>query len=140
MPRTEVTVAVPPAGSGFAIVRDAGGCPGLHMAVGALTEEGERALFEDASVFDPRADARAAAGARFGSGYLQGPAAFPAPVFALVNAARDCGLWPELLTPDYALLLGYPPGAVFRPHFDSRFRWGEAVTGVSLGAPSLLTM
>jgi hypothetical protein len=76
----------------------------------------------------------------FGSGDLQGPAAFPAPVFALVDACRDSGLWSELIAPDYALLLGYPPGAVFRPRSDSRFRWGEVVTGASLGAPSLLTM
>ena len=53
---------------------------------------------------------------------------------------RDCGLYPGLTSPNYCMSLTYPHGAVFPKHWDSRYRWGEAVLGVSLGAPARLTM
>ena len=58
----------------------------------------------------------------------------------LINAVRDCGLYPGLTSPNYCMSLTYPHGAVFPEHWDSRYRWGEAVLGVSLGAPARLTM
>lgn len=48
--------------------------------------------------------------------------------FALLNAVRDCGLQPDLVTPDYCMSLSYPPNAVFDKHRHSRYRWGEVRT------------
>lgn len=52
---------------------------------------------------------------------------------------RDCGLQPDLVTPDYCMSLSYPPNAVFPIHWDSRYRWGEYVLGVSMGSSAYIT-
>lgn len=59
-------------------------------------------------------------------------------VFQVLNAVRDTGMCPEMITHNYCLSLGYPGKAIFAAHFDSRFQWGEVVLGVSLGAPCML--
>ena len=59
-------------------------------------------------------------------------------MFAICNVVKDSGLFPGYITPDYCLALNYPPGAGFQHHFDSRYRWGETVVGVSLGQPSTI--
>ena len=58
---------------------------------------------------------------------------FPTYCFQIANAVRDSGLCAELITPDFMLTLAYPPGTGFKSHYDSRYNWGEAVVGVSVG-------
>ena len=52
----------------------------------------------------------------------------------MINAVRDCGLVPDLVTPDYCMSLSYPHSATFAKHFDSRYRWGEARRGARFQA------
>ena len=40
--------------------------------------------------------------------------------------------------PNYCLPLHYSKGTTFSSHFDSRYRWGETVMGINLGAPSVI--
>jgi len=54
--------------------------------------------------------------------------------FQLANVVRDSGLSPGIVQPDYALHLNYAGArAAFNAHFDSRYRWGESVIGITLG-------
>jgi alkylated DNA repair dioxygenase AlkB len=57
----------------------------------------------------------------------------------MLNSITAAGFHPELMNrPDYLLVLGYPPGAGFGFHFDSRHRWGEEIVGFSIGAPTVM--
>lgn len=115
----------------FRIIRNAGGVPGLMVALNAFTEEAERRLFEEQSLFlsefsfDPRNNKRISLSTL--------PMTWSPDVFSLCNLVSDSGLWSEYFTPDYCLGLTYPPGASFQSHFDSRHKWGESVVGVTLG-------
>lgn len=123
------------------IYRDAGGVPGLHVLTGAFSEEIERHLFFLHPYFRERD--------LLGSGPLRGgelrtgglcygtPDELPREIYQLANVVKDSGLFPDMLTPDYAQFWSYPLGGTapyaFHAHFDSRFRWGETVGGATLG-------
>jgi hypothetical protein len=98
-----------------------------------MTEAAERAIFTCPALFGKLDGKAAHASGRYHESIL-GLEAFPREIFELLNAARDSGLKPNLTTPDYCLSWGYPTGGKFSPHFDSRYRWGEDVLGISLGA------
>ena len=118
--------------SDFRIIRNAGGVPGLMVALNAFTEDVEQRLFEEQSLYlsefrlDPRDKKK-----RRSLPTL--PMSWSQDVFSLCNLVSDSGLWSDYFTPDYCLGLTYPPGASFQSHFDSRHRWGETVVGVTLG-------
>ena len=116
-------------GRAFKITRDAGGVPGLLLAENVFTEEAERHYFEMTS------DETTPEFPRLGSHH--GPP-FPEQFHHVLNAVRDCGLLPELMDPDYCLALTYSPKATFQVHYDSRYRWGETVVGVNLGASCII--
>jgi hypothetical protein len=66
---------------------------------------------------------------------ILGPMKFSHDHWAMLNSIPAAGLHPELMIRrDYLLILGYPPGAGFGVHWDSRYRWGKEVVGVSIGA------
>ena len=56
----------------------------------------------------------------------------------MLNAVHDSGLYRDMCPPDYCLPLHYSKGTTFSSHFDSRYRWGETVMGINLGAPSVI--
>ena len=120
--------------SNFRIITNVGGVQGLHIALNVFTEDVEKRLFHDPTVYaseglidpDPINVKR-----RRNVGSL--PMNWSRDVFSLSNLVVDSGLWPDYFTPDYCLGLTYPPGASFQSHFDSKHRWGESVVGVSLG-------
>ena len=108
------------------IVRNAGGVRGLHVAYDCFTEEVEERLFRSVS------EVHHVPGTRTGVEPM-GPTSWPDDYTRLCNLIKDCGLGPDLVPPNYCLPLMYPPKAGFAPHFDSRYRWGEAIMGVNLG-------
>ena len=116
----------------FRIIENAGGVPGLMVALNAFTEDVEQRLFEEQSLYlsdftlDPRDKKK-----RRSLPTL--PMSWSQDVFSLCNLVSDSGLWSDYFTPDYCLGLTYPPGASFQSHFDSRHRWGETVVGATLG-------
>ena len=116
----------------FRIIENAGGVPGLMVALNAFTEEVEHRLFEEESLYQSefRLDPRDKKKRRSLSTL---PMSWSQDVFSLCNLVSDSGLWSDYFTPDYCLGLTYPPGASFQSHFDSRHRWGETVVGVTLG-------
>lgn len=121
-----------PLPSGFRILRNFGGVQGLSIAYEVFTEAAEKAFFEAPGLFAPLQPKTVRTAGRYHEN-IMGPQSFPREMFELLNAARDCGLKSGLITPDYCLAWGYPQGSKFAAHFDSRYRWGEDVMGVSLG-------
>jgi hypothetical protein len=119
---------------GFNIFSDTAGVPGLLLMTGAFDDECERACFNTMGAIGP---SRLDAGGRPArTGELSAsPERFPLVMWAIINLIRDTGLAPWMCTPDYVLAWGYPPGTSFQLHSDSRTQWGEAVVGVTLGAP-----
>ncbi|PRW45679.1 aldehyde oxidoreductase isoform B [Chlorella sorokiniana] len=74
-----------PAPTGFYVVHDVENIAGLHLALNAISEGMERRLFER----------------------NRGPAAtqqLGQEIFQLANAVRDCGLLPDMQTPDWVQL------------------------------------
>ena len=125
----------------FRIVRDAGGVLGLHVAYNVFSEEAEQRLFA-IHAEDSRERLHAEKPTDFFNDDREGGRGaerFPDEWFQVINAVRDCGLAPDLVMPQCCISWSYPPGAVFPFHWDSRFRWGEYVLGVSLGAPARIT-
>ena len=78
-----------PAHSGFHVVRDVGGVPGLHIAYEVFTEEAEMRFFNITKTLDPSGlpDRQRSSEKVFNCASL-----FPSEFFELFNAARDCGL------------------------------------------------
>lgn len=111
---------------GWRIIRDVGGVPGLHLATEVFSEAAERAFFGVTAAVGTLHPHETSRHGEFKCGVRSAPAAF----WALQNLVRDCGLFPTLLDSDYALCWGYPPGASFKAHFDSRYNWGEHVMSV----------
>ena len=113
------------------ILRNVGGVLGLHVALDAFTEEAERELFESAMHLgsEPR-DAQ-----RHGSHTNPEEWSYEAPeILRVCNVVKDSGLVPGYVPPDYLFAISYPAGCTgFKEHFDSRYRWGETVVGVTLG-------
>jgi alkylated DNA repair dioxygenase AlkB len=114
------------------IIRNAGGVPGLMVALNVFSEEVEKRVFQDASVFyhdtmldDPNDKKK--------KHFATSPFDWNQDIFSLCNLVSDSGLLSEYFTPDYSLGLTYPIGAGFQAHYDSRHRWGETVVGVTLG-------
>lgn len=117
------------------IIRDAGGVRGLHVALDIFSEEAERRLFQSTDLHFMEADAHVG-GNR--TGRHHGPL-LPDDCYRCCNAVVDSGLFPDLIMPEYCFAISYPGpsaasgGARFAAHFDSRYRWGETVTGITLG-------
>lgn len=116
----------------FKITRDAGGVPGLLLAENLFSEEAEHHYFEFSGAEETFLENP---GEKLCSHH--GPP-FPQEFHHVLNAVRDCGLLPELMDPDYCLALTYRPKAQFQLHYDSRYRWGETVVGVNLGASAII--
>lgn len=64
---------------------------------------------------------------------------FTPEMVGIINAIEDTGLFRQMCPPNYCLALNYPVSSQFSAHLDSRYRWGETVVGISLGAPSIIT-
>jgi alkylated DNA repair dioxygenase AlkB len=120
------------------IHRDVAGIPGLDLALDCFTEDAERRLFEDGSLFEPVGES-APARERHSRGPVSPAMGQWSPdLFRLCNLVSDAGLVENPVFPDYCIPLSYPVGAGFAAHFDSRYRWGEAIVGVSLGQSCVL--
>jgi 2OG-Fe(II) oxygenase superfamily len=119
----------------FHIIQNYGGVGGLHIAYELITKETERSLFEDPTLFSSQQSG-------FDGKQFQDPVTpynFPKDLFKIVSAISDTNLYPNLVTPDYAQGIDYPKGSKFSAHYDSRYRWGETVIGISLGASARIT-
>ena len=130
------------------IEHDVGGVKGLLLLKNAFDEATEEKLFSNETIFFPSvnttgyqftSEGQHLSGKRCHSiPTLQAPL-LPNDVYRICNLVRDTGLYSDLITPDYCLGLTYPGsrssggGAEFRMHFDSRYKWGESVVGVTLG-------
>jgi hypothetical protein len=62
----------------------------------------------------------------------------PISVECLFSTPLLSGLVPDYVTPDFLLALTYEYKGAFSAHYDSRYTWGEAVVGVSLGQKSVI--
>lgn len=129
------------------IFRNVGNVPGLHVATDVFDEQLERHLFflDDERPF--RCSAKHARPPQLPDGsdrvesgwYAPECRPLPREVYQLENAIRDSGLHPGMLTTDFALFITNPKPSrppfsyAFGAHFDSRYRWGETVIGVTLG-------
>ena len=135
------------------IERNVGGVVGLHVLNEAFSEEIEKALFFNYDLFFPSMnqsgwhftyEEQHLSGKRCHSVPPMYQRHLPDDVYRLVNLVRNSGLYHEMVTPDYCLGLSYPGkeasggGSEFKMHFDSRFRWGESVVGVTLGQGCLM--
>lgn len=125
--------------------KDAMGVPGFHVLVNAFTPATHRKVFDNKAafetnsmpfvqqqqvpiqqtVFHPTLD------------NVCGP--WPDDFHRLINAVRDSRLFPQATIPDCAYGLTYHPDSHFPAHHDSRYKWGEYVICVSLGAPCTVT-
>lgn len=99
----------------FKITRDVGGVPGLLLAENIFTEEAEQHYF---SLLGDSEKALEQPGQKIVEGNFFPP--FPAEFHHALNAVRDCGLLPELIDPDYCMVLSYRPPSKFFFHYDSR--------------------
>ena len=134
------------------ILRDVGGVPGVHVLLNAFTEETERLLFTSPRFFNSFAENTEVEAGQERAVWNRHArtATFPAEVYKLSNLVIDSGLYPGLVYPDMLLAMTYRPkietkgydgpdkGPKFAAHFDSKYRWGEIIIGVSLGAASCL--
>jgi len=135
------------------IERNVGGVEGLHIYNEAFSEKIEKAIFFNYDLFFPSMnqsgyhftyEEQHLSGKRCHSIPSMSQRHLPDDIYRLVNLVRTSGLYPELVTPDYCLGLSYPGkeasggGSEFKMHFDSRFRWGESVVGVTLGQGCLM--
>jgi hypothetical protein len=112
------------------IVRNVGGIQGLDIALDCFSEAVERRLFESERIHAPQ-DQSAQNPKRHG--IIKGPDRFDHDIFRACNVVRDSGLLPGYVPPDYCFALTYNQRASFQSHFDSRYRWGETVVGVTTG-------
>lgn len=115
------------------IQRNVGGVPGLHIAYDAFSEEIEKRLFENPCF-------PASGGDSGKEGITLNPLYFPDDWFRLINAVQDCGLYPEMQHPNYALNLTYSNKGSFMAHRDSPYRWGESIVGVCIGMECVFEM
>ena len=113
------------------IQRNSHGIPGLDVGYGIISEKMEKDLFfshifPDFFVLETR------------TGYCIGPEDQPPKLLELIELIKG-ELYPEFIQPDYCLGLTYPPKTgQFSAHYDSRYRWGEAIIGISLGRGSCM--
>lgn len=115
--------------------KNVGGVQGLHVLTQAFSEKIEQEIFEFAHVY-PTKEESAQHAKRHGRPITLD--SYPPILFGLMNAVSDSGLFPDNCPADYCLPWSYPRGAGFAPHFDSKYRWGEVVTGISVGAESTM--
>ena len=113
------------------ILRNVGGIPGLHVLLDAFSRDVERQLFESAvhGGDEPKIDQR--------HGTHTNPTMWAAgapEILQVCNVVKDSKLVPDYVTPNYLFAITYPAGCTgFKDHFDSRYRWGETVVGVTMG-------
>ena len=117
---------------------------GLHLATNAFSEEIESSLQNETVLIAPLEKKRSSKNSGFFSVKtdVKGPVKFvnrldhwPDIIFKMCNLIRDCGLYPELITPDFCFGNTYPSKTGFNNHADSMYRWGDSVVGISLNAP-----
>jgi hypothetical protein len=105
--------------------------PGLDVGFGIISEKMEKDLFFS-NIFPEYIPLQER------TGYPIGPKDQPPKLLELIELIRK-ELYPELIQPDYCLGLTYPPKTgQFSGHYDSRYRWGEAIVGISLGRGSCM--
>jgi hypothetical protein len=119
-------------GPGTHILRDVGGVPGLSVLTEAFTEDCERRYWDAAP---GSGNQSAGETKRVGQCSIDHPLAMFGAVHEAISLVEDTGLFAPICRPDYILVQAYPPKASFMSHYDSKFRWGETVVGVCLGAP-----
>jgi len=135
--------------SNHTIESNAGGVPGLHILYEAFSEAIEERLFTNEGLFLPSFSSvgwhytyeeQHQSGKRCHSHTPSLRPFIPIDCYRICSLVRDSGLYPQLITPDYCLGITYPGpssisgGSEFRGHFDSRYKWGESVVGVTLGS------
>lgn len=123
---------------GFRVEHDVGGIAGLSIAYEVFNEETERYLFErgDFPSFEST-QGRPSKRAQMPKGSTM----LDSLEVSCMNAARDCGLIPSTASmANYCQSLTYQNGGTFSAHYDSRYRWGEYVVSVTIGAPASLIM
>lgn len=114
------------------IKRDVSGIPGLDIGYGIISEKMEENLF-----FSHIFPEHFPLDERTGS-VIMNPMDQPMELLELIELIKK-ELYPDLIQPDYCLGLTYPPKTgQFSAHYDSRYRWGEAVIGISLGRGSCM--
>lgn len=117
------------------VLHDVGGVPGLDVALDAFSEDVERRLFESSVLFDISPEEASHVDGR--NGMPTGPMTWDPDVWKITNLRGD--LFPaKHVPPDYCLGLSYPKSAQFNSHYDSRYRWGECITGVCLGQAGVI--
>ena len=118
----------------------------------AFTEATERLLFTSPQFFNRHAKNTEVRAGRQRAGWHRHAShpTFPEEHYKLSNLVIDSGLYPGLVYPDMLLAMTYRPkietkgydgpdkGPKFEKHFDSKYKWGETIIGVSLGAASCL--
>ena len=109
-----------------------GGVPGLSVLTEAFTEDCERRYWDAAP---GSGNQSAGETKRVGQCSIDHPLAMFGAVHEAISLVEDTGLFAPICRPDYILVQAYPPKASFMSHYDSKFRWGETVVGVCLGAP-----
>jgi hypothetical protein len=132
----------------FGIERNLMGVPGLHLAFNVFSEQvcdermyGDRVFTDDVQDFVHQSDPPLKmANLHPLMRDRQGGSAWPDDWHRIINAVRECGLYPQAVIPDNAYGLTYPTGSNFPCHWDSRGKWGEYVISTSLGQRSVLTM
>ena len=129
----------------FGIERNVMGVPGLHLAYNVFSQEvcdriyHDRVFTENTQDFVPQSDPPLQV-ANLHPCDHRGRSAWPDDWHRVMNAVRECGLFPQAVIPDGASGLTYPPGSEFPCHWDSRGKWGEYVISTSIGQRSVLTM
>ncbi|KAI9002571.1 hypothetical protein DFJ74DRAFT_696098 [Hyaloraphidium curvatum] len=115
--------------------------PGLLIAYDVLTPAGERRLYDasrpqlERGTWKRDKEGTERTGGS-GKSLISGPDAFD-DGFRVWNLVKDSGMCPELVLADSFQAMEYePPNGGFHAHWDSRYRWGEFVTTVSLGLGS----
>lgn len=105
--------------------------PGLDVGYGIISEKLEKQLFES-SIFSKYVHMECRTGEPCSLPQ------FPPEILKLTELIKE-ELYPDLIQPDYCLGLNYPPKTgQFASHYDSRYRWGEAIVGISLGRPCIM--
>lgn len=71
-------------------------------------------------------------------GFQQG-ISMPEALVKTCNGIVESSLHSEFIACDYCLPWSYPENGSFSYHFDSRYRWGETVVGITLGCAGIMS-
>ncbi len=116
------------------IVRDVQGIKGLHVGYDLIPPKMENKLFFSSLFPDEIYNSYQGRVSK-----TVGPKNFPDELYEVIDIIRK-NLYPGMILPDYCLGLSYAPlTGQFGAHYDSRYRWGEVIVGISLGRGAMMT-